>query len=858
MSRRRAAAGRDGAAPFAAHEPEQQASPSNAVPAASGAGDGVEASLPAVAAWSQRRRGVAAGGRCVVTAAATALVLGLYVGTLSPSVVGGDSGEIVVAAWKLVFAHPPGYPLITLVGHVFCHYVLPFGEPAWRMGVLNALFATATFALLVRLLEELTGCAPAALAAGLLYALSPLVWQYATTPEVFALNNMFTALIIKLLVSFVSARSDTERLRHARLGVLVCGLAVSNQHTIVLLVLPVGLFVAVSLRRVLLRQPRELAVWLAAFALGLSPYLVLAVLSQRYGDELYSWGDTTTWRGLVTHVLRKEYGTFDLISGFERSYTGILRGLLLYLTTTSAHSLHLAFPCVAGVLAHCVRSGGRGQAAARSTSRSRADPAAQPGGAGEHTSLQVSRVVLFAWAGYVAFFHWRSNLPLDHALYRGVLKRFYMQPNLLLSVVIGRALAFAFAAAAKSDGKRKLSGRAWPWLASGVIAVVQVWAGWEAQSLNRGNTAIRAYARSLLVSLPRDALLLTKGDLSIYPTRYLQACLGVRPDVIVMDQEVMGYDWYIPRVRRRHARIVFPPGERLRPVGKPGRCLRFAPTTGVAVDTASASSGVRKRKGSDDMCEAFEGVFNLQQLFAANRAAAASGRLFILDPKSGDDSFAVDFRLEPHALAQAVVPSSTPLPADADAWAGRLQGLLDSFARPVLGESERFRDGESWEALVFAEAAEGFHRRALHLLQLASAGSDAGLQSRFLQAAVEGFEGLLLDESEMRVGGVRRRLARVRTWQACKNAGVGAEKAWRQAVEGGAREQSARLARLMLLFFGHYLAADRCDEDVQLPQAKVPFVIYLTGVFAIMYLYSCMTGWKDEGSDSCIALFAAY
>ena len=432
---------------------------------------------------------------------------------------------------------------------------------------------------------------------------------------------------------------------------------------------------------------------------------------------------------------------------------------------------------------------------------------------------------------------------MDHALYRGVLKRFYMQPNLLLSVVIGRALAFAFAAAAKSDGKRKLSGRAWPWLACGVIAVVQVWAGWEAQSLNRGNTAIRAYARSLLVSLPRDALLLTKGDLSIYPTRYLQACLGVRPDVIVMDQEVMGYDWYIPRVRRRHVRIVFPPGERLRPVGKPGRCLRFAPTTGVAVDTASASSGVRKRKGSDDMCEAFEGVFNLQQLFAANRAAAASGRLFILDPKSGDDSFAVDFRLEPHALAQAVVPSSTPLPADADAWAGRLQGLLDSFARPVLGESERFRDGESWEALVFAEAAEGFHRRALHLLQLASAGSDAGLQSRFLQAAVEGFEGLLLDESEMRVGGVGKRLARVRTWQACKNAGVGAEKAWRQAVEDGAREQSARLARLMLLFFGHYLAADRCDEDVQLPQAKVPFVICLSGVFECMYVYMWMHEW---------------
>ena len=25
----------------------------------------------------------------------------------------------------------------------------------------------------------------------------------------------------------------------------------------------------------------------------------------------------------------------------------------------------------------------------------------------------------------------------------------------------------------------------------------------------------------------------------------MQACLGVREDVVVMDQEVMGYDWYV-------------------------------------------------------------------------------------------------------------------------------------------------------------------------------------------------------------------------------------------------------------------------------------------------------------------------
>ena len=94
----------------------------------------------------------------VLATITSVLVLAVYVFTLPPTVVGGDSGEIVVAAWKLVYAHPPGYPLITLVGHVFCHYMLPLGEPAWRMGVLNAVFGAITAALLVLLTQQLTGC----------------------------------------------------------------------------------------------------------------------------------------------------------------------------------------------------------------------------------------------------------------------------------------------------------------------------------------------------------------------------------------------------------------------------------------------------------------------------------------------------------------------------------------------------------------------------------------------------------------------------------------------------------------------------------------------------------------------------
>lgn len=47
------------------------------------------------------------------------------------------------------------------------------------------------------------------------------------------------------------------------------------------------------------------------FLLGLSPYGYLYA-SATNGPTPGSWGDLTSWRGLVRHVLRQEYGTFKV------------------------------------------------------------------------------------------------------------------------------------------------------------------------------------------------------------------------------------------------------------------------------------------------------------------------------------------------------------------------------------------------------------------------------------------------------------------------------------------------------------------------------------------------------------------
>src|SRR5688572_33448599 len=62
--------------------------------------------------------------------------LATYVATLYRTVPGGDSGELTLVAATLGVAHPPGYPLFTLLGKLFS--LIPLGTVAWRINLLSA------------------------------------------------------------------------------------------------------------------------------------------------------------------------------------------------------------------------------------------------------------------------------------------------------------------------------------------------------------------------------------------------------------------------------------------------------------------------------------------------------------------------------------------------------------------------------------------------------------------------------------------------------------------------------------------------------------------------------------------------
>jgi hypothetical protein len=62
-----------------------------------------------------------------------------------------------------------------------------------------------------------------------------------------------------------------------------------------------------------------------------------------------------------------------------------------------------------------------------------------------------------------------------------------------------------------------------------------------------------AYATSVLASAPQQAIVVSDSDLDTFPLWYYHYALGQRPDLAVIVDPLLDFDWY-----RRNLRAVYP------------------------------------------------------------------------------------------------------------------------------------------------------------------------------------------------------------------------------------------------------------------------------------------------------------
>ena len=244
----------------------------------------------------------------------------------------------------LGIAHPPGYPLYTLLGWVWTH-VFPFGAVAWRMSLLSACAMAACVWCVDRIVLDETGDANAAWLAAGLFAVSPPLFDHATYAEPHAFATLAFLLTLLFLLRWHSSKSDAQLYGAA----IAFGFGVAI-HPIVALMLP-GIIVLIvarlhetplpPIRRAAVLAAIAALVWFAYFPLRsayvtsqqLDPAAALGVV----GGAFWDYGHPLVASNLFGLVTGRDV---DVSSGFfgytsPRFPQGVVDALFLVFRSTA-------------------------------------------------------------------------------------------------------------------------------------------------------------------------------------------------------------------------------------------------------------------------------------------------------------------------------------------------------------------------------------------------------------------------------------------------------------------------------------------------------------------------------------------
>ncbi len=279
----------------------------------------------------------------------TAVLFGaLYFFTLAPGLLPADNGEFQLIAAQLGVAHPPGFPLYTLLAHLMTR--LPIGETAaYRVNLLSVVTSTAVLLLVYQTVWDMTKRVWAAATAVLALGTATTFWAQATTANIRSLTALFAALALWALVRFYqetqtstenptgatviprslrrgipafrdveiphsadSVRNDSKNPRLSAfirvpfqdrwliVAALAMGLGVSHHLSLAFMGVVFLMFVVV-VDQAIVKMPKRWLRPLLAFLLGLLPLLYLPLQAGTAVRGASS--DLATWSGFIEHVL---------------------------------------------------------------------------------------------------------------------------------------------------------------------------------------------------------------------------------------------------------------------------------------------------------------------------------------------------------------------------------------------------------------------------------------------------------------------------------------------------------------------------------------------------------------------------
>ena len=453
-----------------------------------------------------------------VGAVAVAAVAGiLYFLTAARDIVVGDTPELITAAVVLGVPHAPGYPLFTMLGHIFS--LIPFASIPFRLNFLSVVCDSLTVGIVFLTALRLTRSQLAALVTALLLAVNPVFWSWSLAAEVFPLNNLLAALIVLLLVTWHDEPAQDGLLIGA---FFTAGFALTNHQTVVLLA-PAFAFVLWQRRAQFMTKPQLLLTCTVVFLVGLLPYAYIPWASAQH--PAYNWGDVSSINDLFGLITRRSYGSGRLVS--TAGYSGGAPLLRI-------GALFLSLGLVTGMLIVI--------------------------GAIE----AYRRQPWYFWFSVIAFictgpiFVCIANLNLataPSALF--VLQRFFLLPQVAAAPLIGFGVLALTRLVAQVMNLKSLS--ALHLVTATCLVAVGITATMSSRRIDQSHNFIaRHFGEDVFATAEPGSILFASGDGVAFPLMYLQKVekIGTRTTLVMLSY--LAAPWYVNQLREEHPDLSIP------------------------------------------------------------------------------------------------------------------------------------------------------------------------------------------------------------------------------------------------------------------------------------------------------------
>jgi len=474
----------------------------------------------------------------------------LYSWTLSPTVTLVDSGELIVAAQGLGVAHPPGFPLWVMLAHLAS--LVPLGDVARRINFSSALFAALASAMLTLVVAELmiTGSylstskqkrahrrredddsgvgrllifAPA-LGAGLLMAFSRTLWSYATITEVYTLNTLLILTVFFLLLRWrrriVADQGNAGAALAAHdswlyAAALVFGLALGVHHVTVGLTLPALAVIVYRTQGLRFFTGRRL-VYAALISIAglIAVYAYLPFAASR--SPVINWGNPRSLQEIWWHVTGRQYRVF---LSFSPSTVGTQFLEFCRMLLREFGPAWLPLPLVVAVV-------------------------------GFASSFRQDRTVFWFLLFIVIL-----NLAYDLSYQIAEDKDAYYLPT-FTSVAI--AAGFGIRWLIQQTASKAIASQKTYWVAAMAVLLTSATAlaaNWPFNN-RRHYFIANDYVENLLSTIEPNGLLLTQDWQVVSPMFYAQEVERRRPDVKVVDINLLRRSWYFDYLRHAYPSLI--------------------------------------------------------------------------------------------------------------------------------------------------------------------------------------------------------------------------------------------------------------------------------------------------------------